>query len=51
MEVPIGSRIDRRVCSSNDWRAQAAEHAAAFVRHLRNEGGPAPRSTPRIRDK
>jgi hypothetical protein len=41
-EPPIGSRIDRRVCSSNDWRAQAAEHAGALIRHLRGEGGPLP---------
>ena len=42
LEAPIGSRIDRRVCSSNDWRAQAAEHGGALIRHLRGEGGPLP---------
>jgi hypothetical protein len=42
LEPPIGSRIDRRVCSSNDWRDKAAEHGAALIRHLRNEGGPLP---------
>lgn len=42
MEPPIGSRIDRRVCLSNDWRAQSAEHAGALIRQLRNEGGPVP---------
>jgi hypothetical protein len=42
LEPAVGSRIDRRVCLSNDWRAQSAEHAGALIRHLRGEGGPLP---------
>jgi hypothetical protein len=42
MQAPIGSRIDRRVCESNDWRDQAANFAAAWVRQSRGEGGPLP---------
>jgi hypothetical protein len=42
LEAPIGSRIDRRVCESNDWREQAANFAAAWVRQSRGEGGQLP---------
>jgi hypothetical protein len=38
LEAPIGSRIDRRVCESNDWREQAANFGAAWVRQSRGEG-------------
>jgi hypothetical protein len=42
LEAPIGSRIDRRVCESNDWREQAANFGSAWVRQSRGEGGPLP---------
>ena len=41
-EAPIGSRIDRRICESNDWREQAANFGAAWVRQSRGESGQIP---------
>lgn len=41
-EVPIGTRIGRRVCSSNDWRARSAEHASSLLGQLRGDQGPPP---------
>lgn len=42
LEPPIGSRIDRRVCQSNDWREQDANFGNALVRQLRGESGQIP---------
>lgn len=41
-EPPIGTRITRRICQSNDWREQDANFANAMLRQLRGEGGPSP---------
>jgi hypothetical protein len=41
-EAPLGSRIDRRICQSNDWREQDSNAANAWLRHQRGEGGPPP---------
>lgn len=42
MEQVTGSLIDRRICASNDWREQDANHASAQLQQLRGETGPAP---------
>jgi hypothetical protein len=42
LEAPIGSRIDRRICQSNDWREQDSNFGNAWLRHQRGEGGPPP---------